>query len=110
MSDLSREEFDLLVSQVIIPNHWHGARPLTEREVRKVGNNASWINALQEVSQVTRDNYLEHIRTWWHIRDHNNAKRITRCPEDNGTRACPPALDGALCDYHQEWVEEEKTA
>lgn len=109
MSDrkpLTVEEFELLVSQVIIPNHWQGARPLTEREVRKVGNNAAWENVLAEVSQVTRDCYLWYIREWWSIRDANNANRLTMCPEDNGTHACPPGLDGALCDYHQEWADE----
>ena len=61
MSDTRRpltvDEFELLVSQVIIPNRWKGAEPLTERQIRKVGNNAHWENVLVEVSQVTRDNY-----------------------------------------------------
>jgi hypothetical protein len=105
---LTADEFELLVSQVVIPNHWHGAKPLTERQMREVGNNSYWEHVLAEVSQVTRDNYLEHIRTWWMIRDANNADRLTRCPEDN--RYCKPGLDGALCDLHQEIADEEAAA
>jgi len=101
---LTVEEFELLVSQVVIPNHWKGAEPLTGRGLREVGNNAYWENVLVEISQVTRDNYLEHIRTWWMIRDFNNAERLTRCPEDN--RYCKPGLDGALCDQCQELADE----
>jgi len=101
---LSVEEFELLVTQVIIPNHWKGSEPLTERQVRRVGNNAHWEHVLEEVSQVTRDNYLGHIRTWWAIRDANNAERLTRCPEDN--RYCMPGLDGSPCDAHQEIADE----
>ena len=109
MSDTRRpltvDEFELLVSQVIIPNRWKGAEPLTERQIRKVGNNAHWENVLVEVSQVTRDNYLHHIRTWWAIRDAHNATVLTKCPEAN--RYCKPGLDGSLCDEHQELANEQ---
>lgn len=105
---LAVEEFELLVSQVIIPNHWHGAAPLTERQMRAVGNNSHWENVLAEVSQATRDNYLEHIRTWWAIRDANDADRLTQCPE--GNQYCPPGLDGAPCDLHQEMIDLEAAA
>lgn len=101
---LTVEEFDLLVAQVRVPNHWQGAAPLTERQVKKVGNNARWEHVLAEVSEVTRAAYLDHIRVWWAVRDANGAERLTPCPE--GNRYCPPSLDGALCDFHQEELEE----